>query len=492
MASSARQRQQSNEEDEESASSLDVGSLQRRLKAQLVQQQAVCADAMAENQRLERRTAALEREHYETAALLRREMLAKAAEAERLQAQLDEAGRQRQVAAADAAAREAALLAAFEAERVLLHQQAAALQAKLDSLREAEERQVAVAAEVQALRERLEAQEAEYQLKVRGLLRELHQYRPAEEGGEEGAGAGAGSDEDDEEVGGDLASADIVRLLQHNRKMNEQMRLFGEEADELQKQMRALESERSGLLRDVRLKEELEQQYARRGTLQAREIRDAKSKISTLERGMVELATAHEQEKAVLSQELRAQLAEAVGEQASLRRLLRLRTTELHRVRRLAQEVLLQRSDVESFLISSILHVRAEVAAAAAAGGAAPAAAAAAAAGAGAKQGSAPAAGGGGPAGAAALLPQGSGSGGGAPSAPAASASRVDVKDLSWADREHVLRLLFAKINHQAAAAATAAALPGHGLSTERTEAPTAAQASLRGAWAEAGPAGLA
>lgn len=43
---------------------------------------------------------------------------------------------------------------------------------------------------------------------------------------------------------------------------------MAQEAEALQREMRALEAERAGLLRDVKLKEEMEAQYAKRGTLQ--------------------------------------------------------------------------------------------------------------------------------------------------------------------------------------------------------------------------------
>jgi len=73
-------------------------------------------------------------------------------------------------------------------------------------------------------------------------------------------------------------------------------------------------------------------------------------------------------------------------------------------VRRLAQEVLLQRSDAEIFLVSSIQHVRKEID----------------------------------------LEPQ-------EPSTPIRTQKRqVDIAQLSWAERERVLRLVFAKINNQA------------------------------------------
>ena len=184
---------------------------------------------------------------------------------------------------------------------------------------------------------------------------------------------------------------------------------------------------------------------------------------------MAELAVALQEEKDALGQELRAQLAQAVEEQGRLRRLLRLRTRELHRLRHLAQQVLLQRSDVEAFLISSIQIVRAEGAAGAAAG-----------------------AGGSGEAWARpGSLSDGrpaQPSGGTVPGGSNSGSAKVDIKDLSWVDRERVLRLLFAKVNHQVAAAAAAAL--SHPLSTEGAEAPP--PPALRGAWAEAGPAALA
>ena len=49
---------------------------------------------------------------------------------------------------------------------------------------------------------------------------------------------------------------------------------------------------------------------------------------------------------------------ESEGEQSSLRRLLKLKNHELANIRKLAQEVLSHRSDVEAFLLSSIHQVQ--------------------------------------------------------------------------------------------------------------------------------------
>ena len=54
--------------------------------------------------------------------------------------------------------------------------------------------------------------------------------------------------------------------------------------------------------------------------MQAREIRSAHTKISTLEKGLAQMASDFEQEKVALEQGLRAQLADAAAEQNALRR----------------------------------------------------------------------------------------------------------------------------------------------------------------------------
>lgn len=61
----------------------------------------------------------------------------------------------------------------------------------------------------------------------------------------------------------------------------------------------------------------------------------------------------------------------------------------------------------------------------------------------------------------------------------AGAAGRMDIKDLSWEDRERILRLLFAKINNQAQQAYYSS-LPLHPLEPQ-----------LEGMYMDAGPAAL-
>lgn len=66
-----------------------------------------------------------------------------------------------------------------------------------------------------------------------------------------------------------------------------------------------------------------------------------------------------------------------------------------------------------------------------------------------------------------------------AAAAAAGAAGRMDIKDLSWEDRERILRLLFAKINNQAQQAYYSS-LPLHPLEPQ-----------LEGMYTDAGPSVL-
>lgn len=62
-------------------------------------------------------------------------------------------------------------------------------------------------------------------------------------------------------------------------------------------------------------------------------------------------------ERAGVVARAQAQVSAAGGEVDALRRLLRLKGRELQQLRRLAQQVLLQRTEVEIFLLSSLHQV---------------------------------------------------------------------------------------------------------------------------------------
>jgi len=212
------------------------------------------------------------------------------------------------------------------------------------------------------------------------------------------------------------------KILFENRRMAEELRLQVQETDELQKSKRTLEEENKKLRREVQLNEQSVKEYAKQGFRQSKEIKELSAKVKTLERSLSTSVRDFEREKDTITQTDRKKIAEAELDSAGLRQLVRLKTKELSHIKRLASVILHKRNEVETFLLDSIETVKSEVnrkraeeeRIALRAKGRLPALVAA-------------------------TRPS---------NLPTNADEHVDIRDLTWEDRERVLRLLFAKINN--------------------------------------------
>lgn len=68
--------------------------------------------------------------------------------------------------------------------------------------------------------------------------------------------------------------------------MAEELRLHVQETDVLQAEVKLLETERTRLLREVTLKSQLEEGYAKKGAQQNVAIKEASTRISVLEQSL--------------------------------------------------------------------------------------------------------------------------------------------------------------------------------------------------------------
>ena len=239
--------------------------------------------------------------------------------------------------------------------------------------------------------------------------------------------------------------ASVKRIMGQNRRMAEELRLHVQETEELQREKKILSEENSKLTREVELKREMEEQYAKRGTKQARAIKAAESKVTALEKSIAKIVSDFGDERERLTGDAKEAKATAADDAASLQRLLRLRTRELANIKRLATEVVRQRGEVERFMIDSLETVKREILVerrAAMGLGQPPGSSGSSLSGrVGTGTGTLPSIGG-----------KGMGGGGGKLSGARRSVSagnsrEVDIADLAWEDRERVLRLLFSKLN---------------------------------------------
>ena len=201
--------------------------------------------------------------------------------------------------------------------------------------------------------------------------------------------------------------ASMKRILQQNRKLAEELHMHVQETSVLQRNKKRLEEENRVLTRELDIKKEAEQEYAKRGLKQAQELKDTSKKIQMLEKSLSQTVDELKGEKETLRKKGEKERRELQSEIEMCRRALKLKTRELKNIRKLAREVLMQRSNVENFLISSLTAVKDNIK----------------------KEQS--------------ILPSISQERG------LPTNAKIDIAELSWEDRERILRLLFSKINSQ-------------------------------------------
>eukprot|EP00002_Diphylleia_rotans_P012013 TRINITY_DN2358_c0_g1_i9.p1 TRINITY_DN2358_c0_g1~~TRINITY_DN2358_c0_g1_i9.p1 ORF type:complete len:231 (-),score=52.67 TRINITY_DN2358_c0_g1_i9:242-934(-) len=167
-----------------------------------------------------------------------------------------------------------------------------------------------------------------------------------------------------------------------------------------------MEEENERLLRSVELNEQSVKEYAKQGYRRAKEIKDLTNKVKNLERSLGQVVRELEREKESSSQQMQKLAEQSQAEINALKRLLELKAKELSGIRKLAQNVLNQRTELERFFLEALEQCKQEIT----------------------------------------LRRSGSGSSR-KKDMSGFQAQRVDVSELTWEDRERILRLLFSKMS---------------------------------------------
>jgi hypothetical protein len=241
--------------------------------------------------------------------------------------------------------------------------------------------------------------------------------------------------------------------------MAEELRFQLKTTEELQRDKKIVEEENKKLKREVLMGADKEQLYAQKSCGQAKRKRDLQLKVESLERSLSSVVRDFEKEKDLIVARARQKTEELGLANGGLKQLLRLKNKELKNLRSLAQVILNQRTEVEQYFLDALEQVKDEIRK---------------------KKDDdhrlavseyrnqmrratknknikfpaiRPSAHSFTESGLDSALSGGSqsDSGGGSmllQSGPEAPSTKVDLRDLSWDDRERVLRLLFAKINN--------------------------------------------
>ncbi|RLN46914.1 hypothetical protein BBJ28_00003070 [Nothophytophthora sp. Chile5] len=155
--------------------------------------------------------------------------------------------------------------------------------------------------------------------------------------------------------------ADTRKIVTDNKRMGEELRFQLQMTEELQREKQHFEARAKTLQVELQLQVQKEGEFARQAQRQTRELTQLRSSLREAEQrlGAGLAAAARDTHTNVARGEReREELALEVD---GLRKLLCLKNRELRNLRRLAQTVLDQRTDVEQFFLDALEHVKREI-----------------------------------------------------------------------------------------------------------------------------------
>ncbi|EFJ26069.1 hypothetical protein SELMODRAFT_413484 [Selaginella moellendorffii] len=172
-----------------------------------------------------------------------------------------------------------------------------------------------------------------------------------------------------------------VRDLWQNERLGNEIRMHVEITGNLQREIDIIQADAAGVTRDIDLLREADGLHMRRSSTQARVIAESNLRLVRLEQSIGNVVRQYGSERRALEDEHLKSIADFQLEKQAretshrsrvshksfclisqtMRRILQTKAKELRRVRQLAQQVLRERGEVESFLIESLHTVVEEI-----------------------------------------------------------------------------------------------------------------------------------
>lgn len=152
-------------------------------------------------------------------------------------------------------------------------------------------------------------------------------------------------------------------VYKENVRVSEALKHHMREGEKLTKERDRLLTENEALLNEKEMNDVVVQEKIVQGKRQKELIKELQAKVEALEAGLSHMAREFNTEKHTLAHKMRTENESACRELVKLNRTLELKSREMTRVKRLAREILDQRTEVERFFLESLEQVRKEIAA---------------------------------------------------------------------------------------------------------------------------------
>ncbi|KAK3093033.1 hypothetical protein FSP39_010308 [Pinctada imbricata] len=152
-------------------------------------------------------------------------------------------------------------------------------------------------------------------------------------------------------------------VYKENVRLSEELNYHRKEAETLKKMRDRLLEENESLKGDKELNDMMVQEKIVQVKNQKEQIRELTEKVQTLEKSLSHMSREFNVEKRSVSDRARVENEAAKIEIAKLQRVIELKTKEMNKVKRLAKNILDQRTELERFFLESLEQVRMEIAA---------------------------------------------------------------------------------------------------------------------------------
>lgn len=152
--------------------------------------------------------------------------------------------------------------------------------------------------------------------------------------------------------------AEAKRISGENKRMAKELRFQMQMTTELQAHSKALQDQTVSTARDISILNDKDHEYAKQGQAKTKELKRLREQIAALTKALREEATKGRKE----GERTRAEVAREIEDQAldvaGLRQLLMLKNREMKNIRKLSQYVLQQRNEVETFFLEALEEVK--------------------------------------------------------------------------------------------------------------------------------------
>jgi hypothetical protein len=233
------------------------------------------------------------------------------------------------------------------------------LKTELSSLENYREMRKSHDSELESLKSRLKEQEQKYEAELtqlehryiaekRTMMQEMSQ---AAETMRDTAKRGANS----------TLNAEIMRIQSEHKAMSEELRLQLKTTTELEAENKNILENTRALKRELNVLREREAEAAKISKGRAKQIQMLEDHIEVLIAGLEAESSDKHAERKQLEEEAERQMHEAVLDAEGLRQLLAMKNRELRHMKHLAQYILDQRSEVEAFFLQALSEVKEKI-----------------------------------------------------------------------------------------------------------------------------------